>query len=327
MATGMARRLAAIAAVAVGLAGASATAQAPYPTRPIRFVVTFPPGGSADLVARAIAPLLTEQLGQALVIDNRPGAGGNIGLDIVAKAHPDGYTIGLGAAGGLAVNVSLYKSMPFDPVKDFAPVTMLAEIPFVLAAHPASGIATFGDLLTRARAKPGSLAIAHGGNGTAMHLSAQLLTMMAGVEITLVPYKGSGPATSDVLAGQVPLAMLDIPSSIGFIRDGHLSALGVTAAARVDVLPAVPTIAESGLAGYESVGWFGVVAPAGTPPMIVARLNQAIGKALRDPEITVRALAVGATPAPSTPAAFGATIRSEIAKWSKVIAVSGAQVE
>jgi tripartite-type tricarboxylate transporter receptor subunit TctC len=314
-------------ALAVLVGGAPLAAQDAWPSKPVRVVVTFPPGGSADLVGRALAAKLAERFGQPFVIDNRPGAGGNIGLDLVAKAAPDGHTLGIGAAGGLAVNVSLYKAMPFDPVKDFAPITMLAEIPFVLAAHPSAGVASPGTLVAQAKAKPGALSIGYGGNGTAMHLSAQLLAMMAGVELTMVPYKGSAPAASDVVAGQVPLAMLDVPSCLGFIQADRIKALGVTAAARITALPQVPTLAEGGVAGYESVGWFGLVAPAGTPEPIITRLNEATVAALRDPELASRFAAVGAQPASSTAADFGATIRSEIAKWAKVIAVSGAQVE
>lgn len=311
----------------LALAAPQAAAQDAYPTKPVRFVVSFPPGGSADLMARAVAMKLSEKFGQTFIIDNRPGAGGNIGLDIVAKSAPDGYTIGLGAAGALAVNVSLYKSMPFDPVKDFAPVTMLAEIPFVLAAHPSVPAKTVAEFVALAKAKPKGVSIGHGGNGTAMHLSSQLINAMAAVEIELVAYKGSAPAASDAMAGHVPAAMLDVTSAVSFIQGGRLTALAVTSSRRVEALPGVPTFAESGLPGYESVGWFGVVAPAGTPPAIVARLNAAMVDALKDPEIRTRALAAGAIPAPSTPEGFGATIRSEIAKWAKVIADAGIKVE
>ena len=316
-----------LAAACLGFGLTQAAAQDAYPTKPVRFVVSFPPGGSADLMARAVAMKLGDKFGQTFIIDNRPGAGGNIGLDIVAKAAPDGYTIGLGAAGALAVNVSLYKTMPFDPVKDFAPVTMLAEIPFVLAAHPSVPARTVAEFVALAKAKPKGVSIGHGGNGTAMHLSSQLINAMAAVEIELVAYKGSGPAASDAMAGHVPAAMLDVTSAVSFIQGGRLTALAVTSSRRVEALPGVPTFAESGLPGYESVGWFGVVAPAGTPPAIVARLNAAMVDALKDPEVRARALAAGAIPAPSTPEAFGATIRSEIAKWSKVIADAGIKPE
>lgn len=300
-----------------------AAAQDTYPTRPVRFVVSFPPGGSADLMARAVAMKLDEKFGQTFVVENRAGAGGNIGLDLIAKAAPDGYTIGLGAAGALAVNVSLYKTMPFDPVKDFAPVTLLAEIPFVLAANPEVKAKTVAEFVSLAKAKPNALSIGHGGNGTAMHLSSQLLNSMAQVEIELVPYKGSSPAATDTMAGHIPAAMLDIPSAMNFIQGKRLIPLAVTSSKRVAALPDVPTFAESGLAGYESVGWFGVVAPAGTPAAIVAKLNAGMVEALKDPNIRQRALAAGAIPESSTPEGFGAMIRREIAKWGKVVADAG----
>jgi tripartite-type tricarboxylate transporter receptor subunit TctC len=315
-----------VAALCVGLA-LPAAAQDAYPTKPVRFVVSFPPGGSADLMARAVAMKLSEKFGQTFIADNRPGAGGNIGLDIVAKSPADGYTIGLGAAGALAVNVSLYKTMPFDPVKDFAPVTMLAEIPFVLAAHPSVPARTVAEFVALAKAKPRGVSIGHGGNGTAMHLSSQLINAMAAVEIELVAYKGSAPAASDAMAGHVPAAMLDVTSAVSFIQGNRLTALAVTSSKRVEALPGVPTFAESGLPGYEAVGWFGVVAPAGTPPAIVAKLNAAMVDALKDPELRTRALAAGAIPAPTTPEAFGALIRAEIAKWGKVIADAGIKPE
>jgi tripartite-type tricarboxylate transporter receptor subunit TctC len=313
--------------IGLALPGPQAAAQDAYPAKPVRFIVSFPPGGSADLMARAVAMKLGEKFGQTFVVENRPGAGGNIGLDLVAKAAPDGYTIGLGAAGALAVNVSLYKTMPFDPVKDFAPVTMLAEIPFVLAANPSVEAKTVAEFVSLAKAKPKALSIGHGGNGTAMHLSSQLLNSMAGVEIELVPYKGSSPAATDTMAGHVPASMLDIPSAVNFIQTKRLTALAVTSSKRVEALADVPTFAESGLPGYESVGWFGVVAPARTPAAIVAKLNAAMVEALKDPDIKQRALSVGAIPASSTPEAFGAMIQSEIAKWGKVIADAGIKPE
>jgi tripartite-type tricarboxylate transporter receptor subunit TctC len=329
----MARRLLRNALFAVfGLWIGGAAAQSPalvqgYPNRPIRFIVTFPPGGSTDLVARAIAPRLSERLGQQILVDNRPGAGGSIGMDMVAKAAPDGYTIGLGAAGALAVNVSLYSRMPFDPVKDLTPVCMVAMIPFLLVAHPSVPANSLGELLTLAKAKPGQLSLGHGGNGTAMHLSGELLRLMAGVDFAQVPYKGSGPAATDVIAGQLPLAVVDVPSALAQVKAGRLKALGVTTAQRIFAAPEIPTLAESGVPGYESTGWFGVVAPAGTPPGIVARLNAEIVSALKDPVIRDRVLAAGAEPAPGTPEEFAALIKSEIPKWARVIKVAGVKVD
>jgi tripartite-type tricarboxylate transporter receptor subunit TctC len=318
-------RLTMAAALCLGFALPAAAQD--YPTKPVRFIVSFPPGGSADLMARQVALKLSEKFGHPVVVENRAGAGGNIGLEAVAKAPPDGYTIGLGAAGALAVNVSLYKTMPFDPVKDFAPVTLLAEIPFVLAVNPSIEAKNVGDFVKLAKAKPGALSIGHGGNGTAMHLSSQLLNSMAGTQIELVPYKGSSPAATDTMAGHVPASMLDIPSAVNFIQSNRLTALAVTSSKRVEALPDVPTFAEAGLPGYESVGWFGVVAPAGTPAPIVAKLNAGIVEALQDPDIRQRALSAGAIPASTTPDGFGAMIRSEIAKWSKVIAEAGIKPE
>ena len=316
-----------IAWAVLGNAGAQQTQEKIYPTKPIRLVVTFPPGGSADLTARALATRMSERIEQQVLIDNRPGAGGNIGLDIVAKASPDGYTIGVGAAGALAVNVSLYPKMPFDPVRDFAPVGMVAMIPFVLVAHPSVAAANLGELLAMAKARPGSLSLAHGGNGTAMHLSAELLKQMAGIDLALIPYKGSGPATNDAVADQVPLAISDIPASIAFIKSGRLKALGVTSAKRSAALPEVPTFAEAGISGYESIGWFGVVAPAGTPVAVVNRLNAELQSALNDPETRRRIIASGAEPLPGTPAEFRSMIEAEILKWAKVIKISGARID
>ena len=297
-----------------------------YPNRPIRFIVSFPPGGSSDLIARAIAPRLAERMGQPVLVENRPGAGGNIGVDAVAKAAPDGYTIGLAAAGALAVNISLYPSMPFHPEKDLAPVSMLAMIPFFLVAHP-SQPATLRQVIDAAKAKPGTLAYGHGGNGSAMHLAGELLNMMAGAKLQPVPYKGSGPVATDVLGGQVPLGVVDVPSAIAHVRAGKLRALAVTSNRRVAAAPEVPSFEEAGLPGYEAIGWFGAVAPANTPADIVNRLNREIVAALAVPEIRERALAAGVEPLSNTPQEFAAMIREETRKWAQVIRTAGIKLE
>ncbi|MBI5721390.1 MAG: tripartite tricarboxylate transporter substrate binding protein [Burkholderiales bacterium] len=266
-----------------------------------------------------LVPRLNEKLGQQVLVDNRPGAGGNIGLSVVAKAPADGYTLGVGAAGALAANASLYAQMPFDVAKDFRPVTLLAAIPFVFVGHPSVGVSTQRDLVAQAKAQPGKLSIAHGGNGTAMHLTSQLFQQMADVKLTEVPYKGSGPAALDVLSGQVPLGVVDLPAALAHIRAGKLVAFAVTGPQRLPQLPDVPTVAEGGLAGYDSTGWFGVVAPAGTPDAVVERLNVEITAALSDPAIVAAMRAQGVEPVPSTAAAFGAYIRSETAKWAGVV--------
>ena len=298
-----------------------------YPNKPIRMVVTFPPGGSSDAVVRLLLPRLTDKLGQPVVVDNRPGAGGTIGLAIVAKATPDGYTLGMGAAGGLAANVSLYPQMPYDPVKDFKPVSLLAGIPFVLVGHPSISAKSLPELITQARAAPGKFSIGHGGNGTDMHLSGELFLQMAGLQLVEVPYRGSGPAALDVLGGQIPLAMVDLASALQQVKAGKLLALAVTSAQRLPMLPEVPTFAEAGLPGYESTGWFGVVAPAGTPVNIVARLNAEIVAALNDPDIRASMRALGVEPAPSKPQEFEQYLRSEIQKWARVIKASGTKLE
>ena len=315
--------VAAVAALWLGLA----VAQQNYPTKPIRFIVTFPPGGSSDLIARALATVLSERLRQQVLVENRPGGGGNIGMEVVAKAAPDGYTMGLGAAGALAANVSLYPKMPYDPVKDFTPVSNVAFVPFFLVAKTALPANDLRELVALASAKPGQLMLGYGGNGTAMHLSGELFKLMAKVQMTNVPYKGSGPAAMDAVGGQLDLAMVDVASAINQVKAGRLKAIAVTSARRVSVAPDVPTLAEAGLSGYEATGWFGVVMPAGTPADIIGRMNGELVAALKRGEIRERVIAAGAEPSPSTPAEFGALIRSEIVKWAEVVKASGAKLD
>ena len=318
-------------AAAAALCGGPAFAQAPaagaFPDKPIRVVVTFPPGGSADAVVRMLVPRLNEKLGQPVVVDNRPGAGGNVGLTLVAKAPGDGYTLGVGAAGALAANASLYAQMPFDPLKDFKPVGMLAAIPFVIVGHPSVAARTQRELIALAKSQPGGLSIGHGGNGTAMHLSAALFAQMAEVKLVEVPYRGSGPAALDALAGQVPLAVVDLPSALQQIKAGKLVAFAVTSPARLPMLPEVPTVAEAGLPGYDSTGWFGVVAPAATPAPVVARLNAEINAALGDEQIKAAMRNLGVEPAPGSSEAFDAYIRAETRKWAQVIRTANIKLE
>lgn len=299
-----------------------------YPDQPIKIVVAFPPGGSSDIVIRALQPLLSEELHQTIVIENRAGAGGNIGIAAVAQAAPDGYTLGVAAAGVLTVNPHLNRAaMSFDPLKDLVPVTLLAEIPFVLVASQNSNFTSVADVIAAAKAGTNILSIGHGGNGTAMHLTSALFNQKAGLRIQLVAYRGTAPAAVDVLAGHIPLAVLDIPASQQLIRDGKLKALGVSAAKRVVFLPDVPPLSELGLSGFESVGWFGVVAPAGTPPEIVRQLNAAFVKALSDPAAVEKIRVLGAEPAPSSPEAFARFIQSESTKSGKLIAEAGIKSE
>jgi len=306
---------------------AVAQSEADYPRQPIKMIVTFPPGGSADALIRMLVPRLNEKLGQPVVVENRPGAGGNVGLTIVARAPADGYTMGVGAAGALSANSSLYAQMPYDVAKDFRPVGMLAAIPFVLVGNPSVPAKTVKELIANARSRPDRLTIAHGGNGTAMHLSTALFRQMAGIELVEVPYKGSGPAALDAVSGQVSLALVDLPSSLQQIHAGKLVAYAVTSPMRLPQLPDVPTLSEAGLGGYDSTGWFGVVAPAGTPPRAVARMNAALNEALNDPATQGSMRNLGVEPAPSRPEEFGAYIAQEEAKWARVIKQGKIRIE
>ena len=316
----------ALVAVAAG-SRAQTPAPAAWPSKPIRMIVTFPPGGSTDATVRIVAPKLGERLGQQVVIDNRPGAGGNIGLAALAKADPDGYTLAVGAAGGLAANAALYPRMPFDAQKDFVPISLLAHIPFVLVVPPTSPIKNVADLIAQAKAEPGKVSIGHGGNGTAMHLSVQLLKLMAQVDLTEIAYKGSGPVALDVIGGQVLAGMLDLPSVLQQIKSGKVRALAVTGSERLPQLPDVPTLAEAGIKGYESTGWFGVVAPAATPPAVVAKLQNEMRAVLSDSEVIAGARAAGVELSPTTSAEFGRFIASETVKWADVIKRSGTKLD
>lgn len=309
----------------LAFAATSAQAQA-WPSKPIRFIVPFPPGGSSDLMSRAIAPRLTEKLGQPVVVENRPGAGGMIGVEAVAKAPADGTVIGLAAAGALSSNIHLYPSMPYHPEKDLAPVSMLAMIPFFLVAHP-SQPPSLKEVIAKAKAAPGALSYGHGGQGSTMHLAGELFNMMAAIQVQAVPYKGSGPVSADVLGGQVPLGVVDVPSAIANVKAGKLRALAVTTKRRISAAPEVPTFEEAGLPGYEAIGWFGVVAPAGTPREIVVRLNSEIRTALSSPEVAEKALAAGAEPHPTTPEEFASIIREETKKWGEVVRTANIKLQ
>ena len=292
---------------------------ADYPNKPIKIVVTFPPGGSSDAIIRILSTRLNDKLGQPLVIDNRPGAGGNIGLSVVAKAAPDGYVLGVGAAGGLTANVSLYPQMPFDVAKDFQPITMLAAIPFVLVGHPSVPADNIQQLIAYAKSQAGKVSIGHGGNGTAMHLSTALFTQMADLKLIEVPYRGSGPAAMDTLSGQIQLSITDLAAALPHIKAGKLKAFAVTSPKRLSNLPDVPTLAESGLTGYDSTGWFGLVAPAGTPASIIQKLNAEFTAALNDEGIKSQMRQSGMEPVATSTEGLDAYIKSETQKWGRVI--------
>jgi tripartite-type tricarboxylate transporter receptor subunit TctC len=304
--------------------GASAQS---YPNRSIRLVVPFPAAGTTDILARAVAQKLTESLGQSVVVDNRPGAAGNIGSDLVAKSPPDGYTLLMGTVGTHAINPSLYSKMPYDHIKDFVPVVLVAGVPNVLVVNPALPINSVADLIKLAKEKPGTINFASSGSGTSIHLSGELFKTMAGVDMTHVPYKGSAPALTDLMGGQVQIMFDNLPSSLAQIRAGKLRAIAVTSMTRAPALPNVPTISESGLPGFEASSWFGVLAPAGTPAPIVARINAEVNKWLQSADAREKLLSQGAEAAGGSPEQFATFIRAETEKWAKVVKASGAKVD
>ncbi len=322
--TSLLRRFALGASLALVAAWASAQA---YPVKPIRIVVPFPPGGATDILARDVAQKLTEAWGQQVIVDNRPGAGGNIGSELVAHSAPDGYTLEMGTVGTHAINASLYAKMPYDHVKDFAPVILVAGVPNVLVVNNAVPANSVAELIAYAKANPGKLNFASSGNGTSIHLSGELFKVMAGVQMTHIPYKGSAPALQDLLGGQVQLMFDNLPPSLPQIKAGKVRALAVTSLTRAPALPDVPTIAESGLPGFEASSWFGVLAPAGTPPAIVAKLNAEIAKWLATPEAKEKLAKQGANAAGGTPEDFAKHIAAETAKWAKVVKDSGAKID
>jgi tripartite-type tricarboxylate transporter receptor subunit TctC len=313
--------------IVAGLALAGPAKAQDYPSKPIRLVVPFAAGGATDVLARLVGERLTASLGQQVVVDNRPGAGGNIGSDLVARAEPDGYTILMGAVGTHAINPSLYPKMPYDPVKDFAPVTLVASVPNVLVVNPEVPANSVQELIDLAKANPGELNFASSGNGTSIHLSGELFKAMTGTDIVHVPYKGSGPAVTDLLGGQVQMMFDNMPSSLPHVKAGKLRALGVTSAKRSPALPEVPTIAEAGVPSYDATSWFGILAPAGTSEPVVTRLQGAIVQALGEPEMRQRMADLGAEPVGDTPAEFGQFIAAEIAKWAKVVNDAGVKLE
>lgn len=297
-----------------------------WPSRPIRLVIAFPPGGPADIVGRAVAQKLGEALGQPVVVDNRSGGNANIGAEAAARAAPDGNTLFL-ATSTHATNVSMYRTLRYDLLRDFSPVARLAVFPLVLVAHPSLQVKTTRELIALAKAKPGTLSYASAGSGGGAHLAAESFKTAAGVDLLHVPYKGTGPAVIDVLAGQVGLMFASIPSVVGHIKGGKLVALGVTSARRSAALPEVPAIAESGLAHYELSSWFGLMAPAGVPAGIVARINAQTNRILGTPEFARRLGTEGGEAAPASPEEFGRFLRAEIERWAAVVRRTGAQVD
>ena len=297
----------------------TAMAQTPYPSKPIRLIVPFTPGGSTDILARSIGQELTKAWGQSVIIDNVPGAGGSIGADKVAKAPADGYTLLMGHIGTLAVNPSLYPKLPYNPVKDFAPVAWVARVPNILVVNSAVPVKSVQDLVAYAKSKPGQLSYGSGGNGSAANLATEYFKMQTGTAIVHIPYRGTAPAVTDLIGGQIQLVFTGAPAVLGHIKSGQLHALAVSSPKRLDAMPDLPTVAESGYKNFEADQWYGVVAPAGTPKDIVQKLNAQINVALNSPELKKRLSAEGAIATPESPEAFGKLIAHEIARWQPVI--------
>ena len=298
-----------------------------WPDKPVRMIVPYPAGGTTDLLARVLAHKMSASLGQQVVIENRPGAGGNIGSDLVAKAKPDGYTLLMGTIASHAINPNLYRDMPYDPLRDFAPVMLVATLPNLLVVNPAVPATTVKELIELARRKPGELAFASAGSGTTQHLSGELFKKMAGVDMLHIPYKGNAPAVTDLVGGQVQLMFDNIPISLQQVRAGKLRALAVTGPKRSAALPDVPTVAEAALPGYSVTSWFAMYAPAGTPAAIVARLNREAARALAAPDVRHPLIDQGIEPAGGTPAHLATHMRAELSRWKKIVAESGARVE
>jgi tripartite-type tricarboxylate transporter receptor subunit TctC len=328
------KRLAWLASICTLVASDFAFGQSPsagsgqaYPAKPIRLVVPFPPGGPADILARTIGQHLSDRWGQQVIIDNRAGAGGNIGSDIVAKAPPDGYTLLLGFVGTHAINASLYRSMPYDNVNDFEPLNLIAMVTIVLVTHPSVPANSVKELIALARERPGELTFGSPGNGTPQHLAGELFNTMAKVKMQHVPYKGAVPALQDLLGGRITMIFSSMPPALPHVQTGKLKALAVTSSRRSPVTPQVPTIAESGLPGYEVINWYGVLGPAGLSKDTVAKLNAEIRRILTLPDVKERLAAQGAETLTSTPQEFGRFIKSETEKWAKVVKFSGARVD
>ena len=297
-----------------------------YPAKPIRIVVPFAPGGGADIIARIVGQKMTDSWGQQVVVDNRAGASGNIGAEIVAKSAPDGYTL-LMASSALAINPSVYRSVPYDVIKDFAPITQPGLLPNILVVHPSVPVKTVKDLIALAKSRPGQLAYASAGAGTGTHLAAEMFKLQAGIDMVHVPYKGGGALISDLLGGQVALTFATLPSVMPYVKAGRLRAVAMTTTRRWHGLPAVPTIAESGFPDFEISTWIGLLAPAGTPKDAVAKLHAEVVRILKLPDVRERFDGLGIEPVGDTPEHFAQYIRSELAKYAKVVKQSGARVE
>ena len=296
-----------------------------YPTKPVRLIAPFPPGGTVDIVSRISARILGEAWGQQVIVDNRAGAGGIIGTELGAKSAPDGYTLVMGHVGTLAMNTSLYAKLPYDPVKDLSPIALIVRAPNAVVVHPSMPARSIKDLIGLARAKPGSILYASAGSGSSTHLATVYFELLAKIQLTHVPYKGTGPALIDLIAGQASLMIPGVAAVMPYLNSGKLKMLAVTSGKRLAALPDVPTVIESGLSGYEATNWLGLLAPAATPPEIISKLNVALRKGLAEHETNEKLAALGLEMEDSTPQQFGELIKSEIVRWRPVIKASGAK--
>ncbi|GKS91128.1 MULTISPECIES: tripartite tricarboxylate transporter substrate binding protein [unclassified Acidovorax] len=312
---------------ALAFSAGTAQAQSGYPNKPIRLIVPFPPGGGTDMIARTVAQKLTEQHKWNVVVDNRPGAGGNLGVDAVAKSAPDGYTLVMGQTSNLAINPSLYAKLPYDPLKDLVPVALVSSAPIVMAAPANSPYKTFADVVAAAKAKPDGITLGYSGNGTVAHLAGELAENAAGIKLRHVPYKGAAQAMTDLVGGQIDLYMSAVPTLLGQVRNAKLRAVVITSLKRSDQLPQTPTLAESGYKDFEAASWYGVLAPAGTPAPIVQQLNKAINQALAQPDVAEKLRSEGGDVLGGTPEKFGALLKSEVPRWAKIVKDSGASLD
>ena len=320
----LSRSLAALALASSALAPV-AHAQT-WPAKPIRWIVPFPPGGSSDVVSRALGAKITESIGQPVVVENRPGAGGVIGLDFVVKSQPDGYTVALGAPGALTVNVHMTR-LPFDPLKDLQPIARLAIVPVVIASSSSVPIGTIAELVAYTKANKGKVSFGTTGNGSMQHLVGEYLNQLAGIDMLHVPYKGSGPAAADLAGGQLPVAVLDLTSALPHQKSGKVRILGVTSLQRTISAPEIPTVAEQGFPGFDAYGWFGLLGPMGLPSDVVTKFNAEIVRALQAPDVREKALASGVEPSPGSPADFERGMRAEYARWGKLIRDTGIKAQ
>nr|WP_230630131.1 tripartite tricarboxylate transporter substrate binding protein [Comamonas testosteroni] len=312
--------------VAAGSA-TSAFAQSEYPNKPIRLVVPFPPGGGTDMIARAVAQKVAEQNKWNVVVENKPGAGGNLGVDAAAKAAPDGYTLVMGQTSNLAINPTLYPKLPYKPLTDLAPVALVSSSPIVMVASVTSPFKSFGDVVAAAKKAPDSLTLGYSGNGTVAHLAGEMAENAAGIQLRHVPYKGAAQALTDVMSGQVTLYMSSIPTLLGHVRNGKVRPIVVTSAKRSNQLPDTPTLAEAGYKEFDAISWFGILAPAGTPPAIVQKINQAVNQALKQPDVAEKLRSEGGEVLGGSPEQFAQLLRTELPRWGQIVKKSGASLD